>query len=42
MEFESLNIFTEVINKIKELTAFVKVYGVYKNGNVSSSKKIVA
>ena len=42
MEFESLNIFTEVINKIKKLTAFVKVYGVYKNGNVSSSKKIVA
>ncbi|MEQ1553616.1 MAG: prephenate dehydratase [Ferruginibacter sp.] len=33
MEFESLNIFYETIEKIKLITEFVKLYGVYKNGN---------
>ena len=33
LEFESSIVFTKTIDKIKELTAFVKVYGVYKNGN---------
>ena len=33
LEFTSLNIFNETINKIKVITESVKVYGVYKNGN---------
>jgi len=34
LEFTSLNIFNETINKIKAITESVKVYGVYKNGNL--------
>ena len=34
LEFTSLNIFNETINKIKVITESVKVYGVYKNGNL--------
>jgi prephenate dehydratase len=34
LEFTSHNIFKETINKIKAITASVKVYGVYKNGNL--------
>ena len=34
LEFTSLNIFNETINKIKAITEYVKVYGVYKNGNL--------
>ena len=33
MEFESLKVFYETIEKMKELTESLKVYGVYKNGN---------
>jgi prephenate dehydratase len=32
MEFESLNIFYEVIENIRSLTADLKIYGVYKKG----------
>ena len=34
LEFTSLNIFNETINKIKAITESIKVYGVYKNGNL--------
>ncbi len=34
LEFTSLNIFNETINKIKAITELVNVYGVYKNGNL--------
>ena len=34
LEFTSLNIFNETINKIKAITESVNVYGVYKNGNL--------
>ena len=34
LEFTSLNIFNETINKIKAITESAKVYGVYKNGNL--------
>ena len=34
MEFESLDIFNDTIIKMKALTESIKVYGVYKNGNV--------
>ena len=34
LEFETLNVFNETINKIKVITESVKVYGVYKNGNL--------
>ncbi len=37
MEFESLNIFNETIEKMKGLTESLKVYGVYKNGAPSIS-----
>ncbi len=33
MEFDELNQFYNVIEKIKPLTEVVKIYGVYKNGN---------
>ncbi len=33
MEFESLRIFNETIEKMKGITKSLKVYGVYKNGN---------
>jgi prephenate dehydratase len=33
MEFESLKVFNETIEKMKTLTESLKVYGVYKNGN---------
>jgi prephenate dehydratase len=34
MEFESLKVFIETIEKMKTLTESLKVYGVYKNGNL--------
>ena len=34
LEFTSLNIFNETINKIKAITESIKIYGVYKNGNL--------
>ena len=34
LEFKSLNIFNETINKINAITESVKVYGVYRNGNL--------
>ena len=34
LEFKSLDIFKESINKIQKLTESVKVYGIYKNGNL--------
>ena len=34
LEFKSLNIFNETINKIKAITESIKIYGVYKNGNL--------
>ena len=37
MEFESLNTFNETIEKMKEQTKSLKVYGVYKNGNLTIS-----
>ncbi len=33
LEFKAINTFMKAIDKIEELTAYVKVYGVYKNGN---------
>ena len=33
MEFENTDIFNAVIDEIKPLTAQIKIYGVYKNGN---------
>ncbi len=33
MEFENTDIFNAVIEEIKPLTAQIKIYGVYKNGN---------
>lgn len=33
MEFESVNRFEQVIESIKPLTAAIKIYGVYKNGD---------
>jgi prephenate dehydratase len=33
MEFESMKVFNETIDKMKTLTESLKVYGVYKNGN---------
>jgi prephenate dehydratase len=33
MEFESLKVFNETIDKMKTLTQSIKVYGIYKNGN---------
>ena len=33
MEFENINQFYTVLEEIKSLTAQIKVYGVYKNGN---------
>ncbi len=35
MEFESLSIFEKTIEHLKSLTASLKVYGVYRNGNKS-------
>jgi prephenate dehydratase len=35
MEFESLKVFNETIEKMKRLTESLKVYGVYRNGNTS-------
>lgn len=32
MEFDSLDAFTTVINKMKPLTEFMRIYGIYKNG----------
>ncbi len=34
MEFESLDIFNKTIEKMKTLTQSLKIYGVYKNGNL--------
>ena len=36
MEFESLKIFNETIEKMKSLTKSIKVYGVYRNGKRAS------
>ncbi len=35
MEFETLEVFEKTIEKMKGLTESLRVYGVYKNGNVS-------
>jgi prephenate dehydratase len=34
MEFESLKVFNETIEKMKTITQSLKIYGVYKNGNL--------
>ena len=34
LEFKTLHVFNETIRKIKKLTESVKIYGVYKNGNL--------
>ena len=39
MEFETLDSFNSAINSIKPLTEEVKVYGVYKNGNINQEEK---
>ncbi len=39
MEFESIDNFNKAIEAVKPLTAEVKIYGVYKNGNTNPEEK---